>query len=157
METLAGAGADAERVKADRRPCAMSIEAMNARLRASPFNAWLGLVVTQAEAGSIELRLRWKSDLGGRPDRDEVHGGAIASLIDVAGSYALASLHGRPAVTVDLRSDYLRPFVSGEAIARAEILHSTRPLSRVRIVVSDEQQRLLASGTGTYLTPDSSS
>ncbi len=131
----------------------MSVDDMNARLRASPFNAWIGLQVLSAHRGSVSVTLPWRRELSGRPDRDDAHGGAMASLLDVAGSYAIASVRGHPVATVDLRSDYHRPFTQGAAEAVAEIMHSAIPVSTVHIRVTGHDGRLLASGIGTYLTP----
>lgn len=131
----------------------MPVQVMNARLHASPFNAWLGLGAVAASHGYVRIELPWRRELSGRPDRDDAHGGALASLLDVAGSYAIASLRGLPVATVDLRSDYHRPFTQGTAIADAEVVHAAAPVSTVHIRVTASDGRLLASGIGSYLTP----
>lgn len=131
----------------------MDTAAMNLRLGASPFNAWLGLRAVHAQPGEVVIVMRWRAELCGRPAATDIHGGALASLLDVGGSYAVASQCGRPAITVDLRSDFHRAFVRGEARAHARLIGPAGAVLVAQIAVTDEAGVLLASGTGTYLTP----
>ncbi len=52
------------------------------------------------------------------PGTGQFHGGAIASLIDVAGDFALVLQVGGGVPTINLRIDYLRPAI-GNLLATA--------------------------------------
>ena len=50
-----------------------------------PFNQLLGLRVTAFSAERAEVRFQWKSELVGNPVQQILHGGVIASVLDVVG------------------------------------------------------------------------
>ncbi len=50
-----------------------------------PFNQLLGLRVTDFSAERAEVRFDWKPDLIGNPVQQILHGGVIASVLDVVG------------------------------------------------------------------------
>jgi len=82
----------------------------------------------------------------------QYHGGAIASLIDIAGDYAVWAVLGHGVPTINIRIDYLRPAAATDLRATAKVRRSGRTVAVVDIDVSDDQQRVVAIGRGTYAT-----
>ena len=100
----------------------------------------------------MQLRLPVRDEFRRDPARPEVHGGILAMFADIAGHAAVAARlrHGVP--TVDLRVDYLRMAGGDFLCARATPLKLGRTLAVVDIRITDDQERLVAVGRGTYLT-----
>lgn len=74
----------------------------------------------------------------------QYHGGAIASLIDIAGDYALWAVLGYGVPTINVRIDYLRPASVTDLRAIARVRRAGRTVGVVDIDVLDDQQRLVA-------------
>ncbi len=84
-----------------------------------------------------------------------LHGGAIATLVDDAGTAAIASAdtEGRFGVTTDLNVSYFAAAFEGTVMARAAVLKSGRTLAFVTVDVVDAAGRLLAQGRMTKFMP----
>jgi uncharacterized protein (TIGR00369 family) len=109
-------------------------------------------VDADAEKGTVTIKLSYRPDLARAKGDKALHGGVIASLIDLAGHAAAALKVGRTTPTVDLRIDYLRP-ASGDALfAYAKLLKAGRTVARVDIDVRDMENRTVALGRGTFST-----
>ena len=76
----------------------------------------------------------------------QVHGGAIATLIDYTGGGAVIALTGRGGPTADLHVRYLSGVRSGPVRADARILKGGRQLVVVEVRVTDGDDRLVAVG-----------
>ncbi len=93
-----------------------------------------GLVLVSAEGGKATLRIvvdKPVQNLGGN-----LHGGAIATLVDDAGTLAImtADREGRPGVTTDLNVSYFSAGRAGETIiVEAEVLKTGRTMSYVSV------------------------
>lgn len=127
-------------------------EELQALLDGPPFQHALGLraEAVDREAGSLTIRLPFARDVQRHPRRPEVHGGAIAALIDVTGAYTLAIQVGRGTPTVDLRIDYLRLAVDTDLLARSRTLRLGRQLGRADVEVRDTAGALVAVGRGSW-------
>jgi uncharacterized protein (TIGR00369 family) len=129
-------------------------EALEALLKGSPFHEILGLGLETFDPAERTLTLR--AAFGPRIERaagtGQYHGGVIASLIDVAGDFALIALLGYGVPTVNLRVDYLRPAAKADLIAYARVRRAGRTIGVVDIDVLDEENRLIALGRGCYGT-----
>ncbi len=123
-------------------------ERMRAMLHQTPLQALLGIEIVELGAAhsilSMPVREQAFNSTG------NLHGGAIATLIDVAAGTAAALGSGfRPGqqslVTADLHVRYLgRPH--GQVVyARAEVLKAGRQLIVVECLVTDGEERLIAS------------
>lgn len=123
-------------------------------LTESPFHQVLGLKLESFDPGaqSVTIRCSFRSNLDRSPDTGQYHGGVIASLIDIAGDFALIAILGHGVPTINFRVDYLRPAMSGDLIARAIVRKSGRTIGVVDIEVEDAQRRLIALGRGCYGT-----
>jgi uncharacterized protein (TIGR00369 family) len=80
----------------------------------------------------------------------QFHGGVLATLIDVAGDFALVILLGGGVPTINLRIDYLRPAGGGSLTATALVRRAGRTIGVVDIDVTDGTGKLVAIGRGCY-------
>jgi uncharacterized protein (TIGR00369 family) len=134
-------------------PDTLSLDDVQARLDRSPFIRFLGLRVERLapEREEITLRMPMRPELERGAGSGQFHGGAIASLIDTAGDYALIALLGAAGVpTIDFRVDFLRPAVDAELVATARIRRAGRTIGVVDVDVHDTAGRLVAVGRGCY-------
>jgi uncharacterized protein (TIGR00369 family) len=79
-----------------------------------------------------------------------LHGGAVASLLDTAATWALVAETSRFFTTVDLRTDFLRPARLGSLKAVGEVLAVGGSIARARASLFDESGNLCAVATGTF-------
>ena len=131
----------------------MSVDEAQAHMDASPFIAFLGLKITQADetTGSVTMRMPIRPELErGGPMTGQFHGGPVASLIDTVGDFAVAMAVGGGVPTMNFRVDYLRPSSGEELTATAQARRIGRTIAIVDIDVTDDQGRLCAVGRGTY-------
>jgi uncharacterized protein (TIGR00369 family) len=92
-----------------------------------PFHQHLGLRCGRIRAGAVTVELPPRAEHVGDPWRPALHGGVVATLIDVAGGLAVFSQVGREdrVSTVDLRVDYLLPAETGRPLfADARLLRA---------------------------------
>jgi uncharacterized protein (TIGR00369 family) len=131
---------------------AVDFEALDAMVRDAPFHRWLGVTLQSLTADSVEILLPWREEFVSDPVVRYTHGGILAALIDLAGDYAVAAKLGRGVPTVDMRVDYHRAAQPGPLVAQASVIKLGGTLATAEARVFDEQQRLVASGRGVYLT-----
>lgn len=119
----------------------------------SPFISFMGLTVESmdTEKDLIVLRMPMRPEFERRAGTGQWHGGAIASLIDTAGDYAVVMKTGAGVPTVNFRTDYLRPASNTELVATAWIRRAGRSIAVVDIDVHDDNGKLVAVGRGTYV------
>lgn len=131
-----------------------------------PFNQLLGLRVTEFARDRAEVRFAWKADLVGNPVQQILHGGVIASVLDVVGGIMavssalvrldtldpaqLATKLGKMS-TIDMRTDYLRPGRGAEFIATAQVIRSGNKVCVCKMELHNELGVHIALGTGTYM------
>lgn len=115
----------------------------------SPFHRFLGFRVVHAGSGRAELHLPYKDELLRVDGSDWIHGGVIASLIDIAANVAVASQVGHGVPTVDFRVDYLRPS-RGSLTARATTLRAGRSLAVADVEIEDASGRVTAMGRALF-------
>jgi len=131
-----------------------------------PFNQALGIELDEVSTSQVVMHLPMKPELVGNFVHGILHGGVIASLLDVAGG-AMAMLgafdkHRHLTTqehaarlsrlgTIDLRIDYLRPGRGTRFSASAMLLRSGNKVAVVRSELHNELGTLIAVGTGTYL------
>jgi uncharacterized protein (TIGR00369 family) len=131
-----------------------TLEQLSSMLAESPFHQVLGLRVEAFDPASqtVVIRCAFDARLGRSADSGQYHGGVIASLIDVAGDFALIAVLGHGVPTINFRTDYLRPALNGDLVARAKVRKAGRTIGVVDIDVDDAQGRLIALGRGCYGT-----
>ena len=123
-------------------------------IKGCPFHRFLGieLVDMSKEDGTVTLSLTAREEFSRSDERVELHGGIIASLIDIAGDYAIALQLGQGVPTINLHVDYLRLARGKQAFAKAKTIRCGRSIGTVDIEVTDENATLFAIGRGTYST-----
>ncbi len=113
-----------------------------------PFYRLIGLVVADAKDGAARVTL--DATPGTANSRGEVHGGAIATLLDAALVNAARSTMpaGSAAATVSLSVNYLAPG-RGALSARGRVTRSGRSLVAAEAVVEDAAGNAVAQAIGT--------
>ena len=143
--------------------------AMEAKLQQAfeenvPFNCVLGLKVESLDADAPKLRFDMKPDLIGNPRRQILHGGVIASALDVAAGFAihLAVINSRgeqppleanlPTIgTIDLRIDYLRPGRGEYFIATGRVVRLGNRVAVAHMDLVNDSGELIATGGAAYM------
>jgi uncharacterized protein (TIGR00369 family) len=114
-----------------------------------PFYRFLGLRVAEGTpAGESRVELPNKPEL--ENSRGDVHGGAIAGLIDAAVSVAVRSAckAGEGTATVSLTVNYAGPG-RGTLAARGHALRVGRSIATVEATVTDAEGNLVAHAIAT--------
>lgn len=121
-------------------------------LDGSPFIAFCGMICEDVwpDEDKVLLRMPMRPEMERAPGTGQWHGGPIASLIDVAGDFALVMLLGGGVPTINFRTDYLRPATGNSLAATAWVRRAGRTVGVVDIDVHDEEGRLVAVGRGCY-------
>ena len=125
---------------------------VQALLDGSPFIAFCGMVCEQVwpDEDKVRIRMPMRGELERSAGTGQYHGGPIASLIDVAGDFAIGMALGGGVPTINFRTDYLRPATGASLVATAWVRRAGRTVAVVDIDVHDEQDRLVAVGRGCY-------
>ena len=129
----------------------MDATEIQARADRSPFTAILRLKVRALDAQSLTLRMPLHADLHRSTGVEQFHGGAIATLIDVAGVYAVAAITGVVSPTVHLTVDYLKVGTGEWLDATATVRRKGRSLSTVDVEVLRPDGELVALGRAVYI------
>ena len=112
-------------------------------LARSPFQQLLGLSLEDIDtrARTVTIRCTYGPCVERAPASAQYHGGVIASLIDIAGDYAVMAVIGRGVPTINFRVDYLRPAFSSNLLARGQVRKMGRTLGVVDVDVLDGVDR----------------
>lgn len=129
----------------------ITLAQMQAMLDGSPFSRLLAMraVSFDRERQQVLVAMPLTPDAERAPGTGQFHGGALASLIDVAGDFGIALVLGGGVPTINLRVDYLRPAI-GDVTATATVRRAGRTIGVADIDVTDAQDRLVAVGRGCY-------
>ena len=126
-------------------------EELTQYLRFAPFHKWLDLRVGKITKDGLEIIMPWRPEIVSNPDPTPVvHGGILASLIDLAGLYAVLAQGIKTNSTAYVHVDYHRPATSGPISARAKVLKIGRLISTTETFVYGPDGTLLASGKAGY-------
>lgn len=129
-----------------------------------PFHRFLGLKAENFDVKNRCIFFDMQDSLVGNPDYKILHGGVIATLIDIEGAFVLiidgawhptkettAMSSKMQGGTIDLHVDYLRPGRGKRFVVSGTILRSGNKVAVVRTELRNEQKELIATGTATYL------
>ncbi len=131
-----------------------------------PFNKLLGLTIDSMDIENACVRFPMKEDLSGNSVYGTLHGGVVSAILDITGGFVVfLDLFKRikppltekqleqftRIATVDMRVDYLRPGIGKEFVASGYILRTGKKVAVVRTELRNEEQKLIAVGTGTYI------
>ena len=123
-----------------------------AYLERAPFHRWLGLRFTAVADGQVELLCPFREELVSDPDVPYLHGGLIATLLDIAGDYAIATRLGRGVPTVDMRVDFLRAAGREDLTVRGIVQKFGRSLSVADAECRNSAGQTIALGRILYST-----
>ena len=114
-----------------------------------PFIALLGMRRVYSEGGRAQMRLPARPELGNVIG--SVHGGVVATLLDVAMASAAVSAHDFrwTVVTLAMETQYLQPGY-GALLTDGELLHQADGVAHCRAQVTDEQGHCVARALGTF-------
>ena len=131
-----------------------------------PFNRELGLELRRFDDDVVELTFTNQPKLVGNAAQNILHGGVIASVLDVAAGLVCVGsvlLRQDPLIeeelaarllrmgTIDLRVDYLRPGRGEHFTASASVLRSGNKVAVARVELHNHDGLHIASATATYL------
>jgi uncharacterized protein (TIGR00369 family) len=128
----------------------LGLAKLQAVIDRSSFNRWLGMQVLCVDSEKVTLGIRWRDELVSSPERQSIHGGVIAALVDCCADYVIAAQIGRPVPTIDLHIDYHKVAKPGDLTATATITHLGNSMGVASVLVNDAQNQLIASGRGLY-------
>ncbi len=116
-----------------------------------PFARTCGITVAafNDEASTLTLSMSASDAVARMNGSDQIHGGAVAALIDTAGTILAVVKTGQGVPTINLRTDFLKP-AAGNLIAQASIRRVGRKVSVVDVDVTSEDGTLIAIGRGTF-------
>lgn len=131
-----------------------------------PFNKVLGLKIESLKMDDVRIKFEMKDKFIGNYVQGILHGGVISAVLDTTGGLTaslgvLQKMKGRTAEeigknltkigTIDLRIDYLRPGKGDYFVATGSIMRAGRRVSVTRMELHNDQDLLIAVGTGTYI------
>ncbi|MBC2714636.1 MAG: thioesterase family protein [Desulfobacteraceae bacterium] len=131
-----------------------------------PFNTLVGLNVTKMTPEVVEVHTAMRQELIGNTVQNILHGGVVATLLDVAGglvamAQSIEKLDDlskdnvwdrlKHVGTIDLRIDYLLPGRGEEFFAYAYVIRHGKKVAVSRMELENEKGRQLAVGSGTYI------
>ena len=124
----------------------------------NPFHALLGLVFEQLEPFAVVTlplsEMIGGDRAGGLRGAQQIHGGALATLVDVASGAALFPMLDDATemqVTTEMNIRYYRQPRSSPLRAESTVVHKGRRLAGVESVVCDADERVIARGSATYM------
>ena len=125
-----------------------------------PFNRALGLELERYEKDFAQLSFNNQPMMVGNWAQSILHGGVIASALDVAaGLVCVGSTLTRHDTiqrlsrmgTIDLRVDYLRPGRGNRFTCTSSLLRAGNKVAVARVELHNEEQVYIASATATYM------
>ena len=127
---------------------------LQAMLDRSPFIAFLGLKITEADPARelVTMTCAMRPEFERGAGTGQWHGGPIAAIIDTVGDYALIMALRRGLPTINFRVDYLRPAIKTSLTSTARVRRAGKSVGLVDVDVFNDQKALLAVGRATYST-----
>ena len=134
--------------------------------RPSPsFEEFIGIRIDSPDLDTGYITFEMRDALVGNPTYRTLQGGIISTVLDMVGGHAVfvnvfKQVKGKSPEkqmqrlskvgTIDLRVDYLRPGKGDKFTAKGWILRTGNKVSVTRMELHNDQQELIAVGTGTY-------
>ena len=117
-------------------------------LDATPFQELLGIraISIDRRDGVTQLRLPYNARIARRYTAYEFHGGAIATLIDIAGASSLYAVRGYAGPTIDMRIDYLKLATGSALMSKTTLVKDGRSLALADVTICDDDARTIAVG-----------
>ena len=143
-----------------------SLKGMGLLTRYHPFHEHLGMTIEPLDTDNLCIKFAMRDDLCGYPGQGIFYGAVIAAVIDIMGGAMVSwsrikdikekSLEEqierlKNIGTVDLRVDYLRPGKGKHFTVTGSIIRTGKKIVVPRMELSNEEEYLIAVGTGTYM------
>lgn len=131
-----------------------------------PFNKFLGIKILSLKPEKISVRMDMNEAFIGNPTKQILHGGVIASILDLTGGLiasvgVLTQMHGAThdemacrfskIGTIDLRVDYLRAGKGDHFVATGTVLRAGNKVAVVRTELHNDKDQLIAASTASYI------
>jgi uncharacterized protein (TIGR00369 family) len=120
-----------------------------------PHSRALRIKIVDARRGFAAMRLEWRQELVGNPETGVLAGGPLTALLDGCCGMAVATMLKvpKPFATLDLRIDYVRPAMPGQAvIAEAECYRVTHSVAFTRAFAHHgDAKDPIAAAAGTFM------
>ncbi len=116
------------------------------------FNGLVGLEFLEGGRGFARLRLPVRPEI--LQPAGIVHGGAVATLVDVTGGIGAHLSHppGSRCVTVEMKINFIAAVSEGALLSEGAALHVGRRTSVWQVRVADERAgRIISFATATYM------
>ena len=128
-------------------------------------NGFLGFTDESPDFDHARLKFSMKENLIGNIRYRTLHGGVISSILDITGGHTVflkqfSEIKGLPIEkqvkritqigTIDLRVDYLMPGRGEFFVSTGYLLRRGKKVAVVRMELHNDQQELIAAGTGSY-------
>ena len=135
-------------------PPGIGLARLQALVDSSPLHRLFELSVSSVDrvAQSVSMRMPFSPAASRDDTSQQFHGGAIASLIDVAGDFALIAVLGYGVPTINMRVDFLRAAKAPWLLATAQVQRAGKSIGVVDISVADAENNVVALGRGCYST-----
>jgi len=130
-----------------------------------PFNRLLGITRDSMDNEKGCVTITMNSDLVGNTYTGALHGGVISALMDITGGFVVfldlcKKMKGKSPeklmervtriASIDMRVDYLRLGTGKQFTAKGIILRTGSKVAVTRMELRNEEDMLIAVGTGTY-------
>ena len=116
-----------------------------------PFNRALGLELERYEKEFAQLAFNNQPMMVGNWAQSILHGGVIASALDVAAGLVCVGSTLTRHETISVRVDYLRPGRGNRFTATSSLLRAGNKVAVARVELHNEEQLYIASATATYM------
>ena len=132
----------------------LTISELQANLDRSPFIAFLGLKVVEADPAreQVTMTCTMRPEFERGAGTGQWHGGPLAAIIDTVGDYALVMALRRGLPTINFRVDYLRPAINTGLVITARVRRAGKSVGVVDVDLFDDRKALVAVGRGAYST-----
>lgn len=102
------------------------------------------------DAMTLTLRVSMCAEFERQPGTGQWHGGVLASLVDIAGCYALMLVAGGPMLTLNFSTDFLRLASSQRLCAVAMVRRVGRTVGFVDVDITDDAGATVVTGRACY-------
>ena len=132
----------------------ITLERLQSWIDDPPYHDMFGVRAESFDSarGEVVLRLPFRREIQRSAAAPQIHGGVIATLVDMAGEYALWVKLGYGVPTINMHVDYLAMGVATDLIARGRVIKAGGSIGVTDAEVRATDDTLLAVGRGTYAT-----
>lgn len=127
------------------------IQEFQEKISSMPFLRWLGINVRGFRTGYVRIEMPVRQEM--LQVAGLLHGGVIASLVDVAGAMAVMSRLPKDTEirTVEMKINYFRPVHGGTVSIHARCIHLGRSTAVTESIVRDKKMKHRAAlGIATF-------